>query len=431
MSASLPTQQGSLSDYEQTVRAHAAYFAQLAETAAAELLGAGRPDNGIAQRRALQLCELELANLYELLDTAARRRNEHWLLAAAQGLSHYFVVSGAYTQLQETTQRLVLPAAATQSARLSCWTTSGLVQTGRALGLPLDFGALSADLERLLPELEGTPELVQAHWQISRCLSALGEHPAAQQQLETALRCARELGNQRLEALTLLNLVGSTLRASRAAAAEDLGKVTQLAEKYLAGAIVNLQQVGNHHGLRLAYEIKAGLALESGELQTARELLLAAAQFWAFRGPYLKGLEADAHGQVAMLLGEWEAARVSYLQALHHFAAAGAPHYVATAAVMLSLALLRQGHWSLGVPVFLQRDRVKREAYGFGPAEQEIIAQGQEWLAAAVAAGQCTPEQLEGYRATGAALTLPRLGEFILSGVAQLDSAAPHQAVTA
>jgi tetratricopeptide (TPR) repeat protein len=83
-----------VSEYDTTIRAHAGHYCAVVGRAGPRLAGAGTPDGGRAQLRALRYLEAESANIGEGLDTASHQEDPILLLPFARWLPRYFAMRG-------------------------------------------------------------------------------------------------------------------------------------------------------------------------------------------------------------------------------------------------------------------------------------------------------------------------------------------------
>jgi tetratricopeptide (TPR) repeat protein len=202
------TGRGSESLFEQAVRAHAAYYAGLAQRSGPRLNGGGRPDGGAAQLAALRSWRLELANILEALDSVVRRGKIAWLLPIARFLQMYLQQVSDYYTLRDC-YSLLLDLA--QAAGHDGLLTLARIGLGRA---QWRLGNYSASRELTEQALALSRELGDRHGEAD-CLSSLGnvesylgDFSAARSLFIQALALSRELGDRHGEA-GCLNSLGS------------------------------------------------------------------------------------------------------------------------------------------------------------------------------------------------------------------------------
>lgn len=215
---------------ERLSRAHAEYFALLAERVNGEVLGPNA-------KRCLDLLDEELDNLRAAIAWAAgSETGGEWGLRLCGALSFFWRSRGHLREGQDLCARMLAhPTAATRDAR----TATALLSAGNVAG---GLGQPVAHEEFARRALEIYHEAGDQHGE-SRALNALGnvllvqgQRESAREAYERSLHLARVVGDRVLEAGLLNNLSNI---------AEGCGDFTAAAELLEAALVIN-RETGNH-----------------------------------------------------------------------------------------------------------------------------------------------------------------------------------------
>src|SRR5438046_1659004 len=98
--------QSAQSEWERSVGAHAQHFVALLEREGPKLSGAGLPDGGRAELRAMRRLGLEEGNLLAAVDAAVACREPAWLLPLGRLLWRQFVITSNFSAINACYERL-------------------------------------------------------------------------------------------------------------------------------------------------------------------------------------------------------------------------------------------------------------------------------------------------------------------------------------
>jgi predicted ATPase len=397
---------------ESATTAHAAFFTALAELEGKNLHGSGTPDGGEAQLRALASWRADYQNIDEALDTALNQANIDWLVLIARHLRDFLAICSDFFAMRDRSHRLLRAAQGLASRELEL---EALLNLGQALHR---LGGISDSRRHLTRAMAIARELGDQQGEALSLLSLgfasyfEGDSIASRDFCTQALAIARQMGSRVLEARALNGL----------SFAESLERSFNSQREFHRQSLAIAREIGNLHIEAIEQNNLGFLESQLKNYGAAQELLgnaLAASRKLGDRN--LESIAMNNLGSVEFFLGNYLAARENYGRALatkHEmgdlrcvcFSIACAAASFSAAGAMRSAAISIYGGFALAASI----------SYCFPPSEQTMISEAQNRIDAALAAGRITAEQLAEWRATGEAMGLDDLVQFILDELDKL-----------
>lgn len=331
---------------------HYAYYAELAEQAAAQL-------HGIEQRCGLTRLDQETANLRSALERAVRREDATGALRLALASTWYWFLRGRLSEARRSLGEALdisNDAQDVRHARAALWHTgftllAGEVQNGQVIGPD---------------EAPGRAGCARAEWFLGHALLRAGKDLARSETLaDRALTGARTAGDRWAIA------AAQSTRAVQALLRGDLAALRHIAEDGHA----LFEELGDRWGqLQTTYPL-AALAEITGDYARAEQLhqdgrrLAEDLGFWTDAADRITAL-----GRVALLAGDFPQAdelhRKAMVVAAEHGYAAGEIH----AEIGLALGARRAGNFDLAEK-HLRKTLAWHSEVDFGPGPALLLAE--------------------------------------------------------
>jgi len=260
------------------------------------LLGAGVPDEGVAQRAALKKLVAELGSIFQELDQALLGDDLDWLLPLAEHLHGLLGIICEFKEMRKRYRALLEAAQRMGSQRLEMLALLGLGTALTKLGeIPEASGALeqAADLARRMDETRAEGLALS---KLAEVYSLQGKYSTANELYEQCLPVLRAIGDRHAEADALYGLAINH---------HVLGEY-DIAGKRHSQALKIRREIGDHHGEARSLKGLGILHSSQGENPAAAENYRAAISIMHELG--------DRHGEAKCLnnLGIVEATQGNY-----------------------------------------------------------------------------------------------------------------------
>lgn len=278
--------------------AHATFFTEFAEAAAAEL-------SGPEQARRLREIDAELDNLQAALDWAIVGAGDSLAARLAAALGRFWLMRGHLRDGRARVERALIASPARDANRARALTSLGALAEEQgdhaaAIAAHEESLAIARELGDRFGVARATNNLGLVH------LGQNDQH-AAKVNFAEALTTFVDLGNQAAASVVLINA---------ATVADRLGD-PETAERFLTRALAVQRKLGDQQRVALTLQTLGLVATASGELQRAETAFQEAIRIWEDLGDASSVARTLAHrGRLARLRGESEAAAALLAAAL-------------------------------------------------------------------------------------------------------------------